>query len=306
MTHTLGGRTTLSATEARECSVFLRSVWHAQFARECGLLEEDLVSLRTFFDPVARGGRLRELLAAVGPTDISRPLVLDDVAVLSLDDAHHLVTPEGRGFLELLESSEADADGVLALSDEAARPIERAVAAAVRLWSRHRLNDVIAKQRGEGPPMHPASIALLLLLLINGSVSASTGVRRIRDKQTQERFDDVLRRIVKSYTDVAAPGNSAEDLRMWSGWHLSEARRRLPGRLVLDDEGYLFIPSAQVANVIQFVLSDLRRSRVPSDRQVRAFDSLVRTYRDELQSLTEMGSGFERVAVVDDLREQFT
>jgi hypothetical protein len=219
-----------------------------------------------------------------------------------VDDARHLVTPEGRGLLDVLIAVDPDTDGIVALTDTSALHVERLVASTIRSWSRHRLRDVIATQRGEGPPMHPAAAALILLLLINGSVSPRTAVRRIRDKPTQQRFDASLARIVKAYTDAASPDNSAEDFRMWSGWHLTEARRRLPGQLILDDDGYLYIAPGREKDVETFLLADLRRSRVPPDRQLAAFDALVGAYRQALQQLTEMGSGFERVTVVEDLR----
>jgi hypothetical protein len=234
-----------------------------------------------------------------------RPETLDDVAVLSLDPDRHLVTPEGRGLCELLLQSVADDDGLVRLDDRAAVSIERQVADIIRTWGRHRLLDVISKQRGEGPPMHPAAAAIVLLLLVNGSVSPETAVRRI-SKGAQRRFDESIARIIAAFADVARPSDtrSAGEFRMYGGWHLSEARRRLPGQLVVDEKGHVYIDPDHVDEVADFVIRDLKRSSVIPDTRAAAFDALVTAYRRELRSLAEMGSGFERVTVVDRLRDR--
>ena len=80
----LGAPPTLSAVEAREIERFIELAWQAQFDESLGSLSPDLRKERDIFDPVARGGRLRERLQTVGRLTVARPDTLDDVAVLSV------------------------------------------------------------------------------------------------------------------------------------------------------------------------------------------------------------------------------
>jgi hypothetical protein len=301
----LGGPATLSVIEGGEIMRFVQQAWPAQFGRPLGALTADLRQARDLFDPVARGGRLRERLHSIPGLSAPRPDTLDDVAVLSLDRDRHVVTPEGRGLYAILEAISGDVDGLLHIDTPDAHAIEREVAAVIREWSRHRLIDVISKQRGEGPPMHPAAAAMVLLLLINGSISPETAVQRI-DKTSQLRFDESLARIIAAFADVARPSDtrSNTEFRMYGGWHLSEARRRLPGALVVDDDGHVYVRADEVDRVADFVVRDLKRAAIDPATRSAAFEALVHAYRRELRSLTAMGSGFERVTIVDEIRRR--
>jgi hypothetical protein len=302
MARLLGAPSRLSSAEADEALAFIRSTWQLQFGGPLGPLLQDLEQLREFFDPVARGGRLRARLQVVVAGSLTCPSFLDEVAVMALDEERNLITPEGRGLYELLTEQSADQEGVVHL-DAAGVAIERTVAGVVRQWSRHRLLDVIAKQTGHGPPMHAAAAAMVLLLLVNGSTSPATAVRRL-SKEEQPRFDRSIARIIDAFASVARPSEtrSPEEFRMYGGWHLSEARRRLPGQLVVDGQGRVYVPVDQVPQVIDFVVRDLKRSSIDQQQLLTAFDALVAAYRRELPVLTDLGSGFESASTVDSIR----
>jgi hypothetical protein len=91
---------------------------------------------------------------------------------------------------------------------------------------------------------------------------------------------------------------------MYGGWHLSEARRRLPGALVVDDDGHVYVRADEVDRVADFVVRDLKRAAIDPATRSAAFEALVHAYRRELRSLTAMGSGFERVTIVDEIRRR--
>ena len=73
---------------------------------------------------------------------------------------------------------------------------------------------------------------------------------------------------------------------------------------MIDRGGRVYIKASDVDRVTDFVVEDLKRGQIPGPIRAAAFDALLQTYRGELRSLAAMGSGFERVSTVDDLRHR--
>jgi len=155
--------------------------------------------------------------------------------------------------------------------------------------------------------MLPPAAGIVLLLLVNRSLDRETAIRRVRDPAAQEKIDDVVADVLEPFADELAGesrrGRKREHFSLWGGYPLTEARRRLAGRLVLDhEEGYVFIDGAREPDVVEFVARDIARRRGVDEKRVdAAFRALVGAYRRRLDDLSGLGSGFERVGRTDAL-----
>jgi hypothetical protein len=288
----------------------LRSAWVLQSGRPPGAFEDDLDALADWFHPKLRGATLRAKLGVLGRLGQTGAERLPVSVLLPCGDERFLVTPEGRAWLECAATPRGTTEGQIVFSVEQALPLEKRLLGVYRGWTRHRLEDVIQKRTGSGPPMLPPAIAIVLLLLVNRSLSPETAIRRVRDPRAQAKIDDVVADVLAAFADtLAGPskrGRSRGQFSLWSGYPLTEARRRLAGQLILDgDEGTVYVKAANEDKVIDFVTRDLARRRDISEDDVEhAFQALVAAYRHRLEDLSRLGSGFERVGRTDALRER--
>jgi hypothetical protein len=282
--------------------------WELQMGRQVSDFPADLDALEGWFHPKLRGATLRKRLLDLGQLDVTGTQRLPPVALLPCGDERFLVTPEGRAWLDCSRTPTGKADGRLVFQAELAEPFEQQILSVYRRWTRHRIEDVIQKRTGEGPPMLPTAIAIVLLLLVNRSLSPETAIKRVRDPQVQARIDNVIADVIGAFADaLSGPSNrrNPEQFSLWSGYPLTEARRRLPGQLVLDEAqgGSVYVDGDQEGDVVEFLARDLARRRAVSDEEIdAAFEALVSAYRRRLQDLSGLGSGFERVGKTDALR----
>jgi len=286
----------------------LERVWRAQAGRAPRDFDRDLERLGEWFHPKLRGLTVRKALNALPPVEVGAAQLPSSV-LLPCGDGRHLVTPEGRAWLDCAHAACTDeADEPVVFATETAAPFERDLLELYRVWSRHRIDDVIEKLTGAGAPMLPVAIGIVLLLLVNRSVDPTSAIRRVREPAAQQRIDDVIADVLEAFVDtVAGRGNRRrEQFSLWSGYPLTEARRRLAGRLVLDaEEGLVYIDGSREDEVVEFVARDLARRREATERSVAAaFSALVEAYRARLEDLSGLGSGFERVGRTEALRDR--
>jgi hypothetical protein len=288
----------IKRADARQLAEALASLWQRQMRRPKGTLQEDLDELRTFFDPLATGTRLRRLLAELDAVPSVRSRWLKSPIVLESGE-ELLVTPEGRAALAVLEDLlESSSEDILAIDPDVVCAVEHSVYTKYREWSIRRLEDVLRLQTGKAQALPMPSIGSLLLLLVNGSRSPDTALRRLADPIEQNRLDESIGRIVAAFCDTLEAGRrDARHSSLYSGYAMTEARRRLPGGLGPERDAFYILPGSE-EHVIKLIATELRRpQRSPTTAQVlTAFDNLVATYRQELRTLAALHMAHERRA----------
>lgn len=287
----------------------IEDVWGKQFGTGPGPFDEDLDLLADWFHPKLRGQTLRDALDGLKETSSSSGI--PDQIILPCGGGTHLVTPEGRTWLECLSDAKTSSGGIYVFRSDEIEPRERALLDLYRRWSRHRIEDVIQKRTGRAAPLLPPAVGIILLLLVNRSLSPDTAIRRVRDPHRQERIDEVVADVLEAFSDqlkTTKRGRNRKHFSLWSGYPLTEARRRLGNQLVLDrDEGLVFIDRDSEMAVTDFVADDLARRRdVDRDDIERAFDALVASYRSRLDDLSALGSGFERIGSTAALKSRLS
>lgn len=286
----------------------VRTAWALQAGSPPASFSDDVGRLADWFHPRLRGMTLRDRLGELPPLETG-PGVLHEEVLLACGDGRYLVTPEGRAWLECATGVVPADDGIVIFAAEQGLELEWELLAVYRTWSRHRLADVIEKRTGAGAPLLPAAAALILLLLVNRSFGPDTAIRRVRDPEAQAKIDGVIADALEAFSDVLGQSTRVRDRRhfsLWSGYPLTEARRRLASQLRLDREcGAVYLAEDAEQQVTHFVAHDLaRRSDANPETVGKAFDALVRAYRGSLDQLARLGSGFERVGRTEALRER--
>lgn len=282
----------------------LAELWNRQMGREPVGLRDDLDALRTFFDPLATGDRLRRLLATLQPAPPVRARLLREPLVLQGGD-EILITLEGRLALEVIrELLLSNSNDPLMIDPETVCIGEREVAERYRKWSTRRLQDVLLLKAGEAEALRPSSIAWLLFLLVNGSRSPETAIKRPLSHSDEEKLDQSIRRIISSFANALTSGSRDDrHFSIYQGYALTEARRRLPGVLGAKDP---YIAQGREDQVLDLIVLELSRpQRSPSVEQVmNAFDQLVEVYRKERPSLALLGLAHEKRTVTRQIRQR--
>lgn len=217
----------------------LTALWVIQFGTSMQTAELDLEALRAWFDPLARGERLRAQLSGLG--DAVLPASIDEPYAVDAGDGRRLVTPEGRLLVDLLRSAVASPTAgldVLIINSGQATRSERILVETYRSWAQRRLRDVIALEQGKSTPLLPQGIGQVLLLLLNGSVGAKCALRTLPDPAANSRVEDACAQVVEAFTNHISPPRpgqprSRRHYSIYGGYALSEAKRRL-GPLLQD------------------------------------------------------------------------
>jgi|GEM_PF-1751189 len=296
----------LPRSQALELAVSLNVLWVRQMPTAPGTLEGDLDQLSLYFDPLARGLRLRPLLDALPDLGVFlSPLLRPPLTVGAANDV--LITAEGRIAMAVIESCLANNPGSVEISEHEVRAAEHIAYERHRRWSIQKIERVLELRAGNAPSLVLPSIALLLLLLVNGSTSPETSLQKeLAEGTDQSRINAAIARIINSFCDHLEPGARGDrHFALYGGYALSEARRRLSGALGPETDKAYVRPEGE-RRVIQSIASELRRPlRSPSTAAVlEAFDLLVMTYRDELPALAALNLAHERRTETRRLRTQ--
>jgi len=308
----------LTAGEVTEMRDALCRLWELAYQQQVGDLDADLEACRSFFDPVARGHKLRERLTALppAPADLrggEAAGTLDEPVVIDAGAGRLLVGVEGRLLLQLLfEFSDATSRVVVPAS--AVLAAERRALAIYRDWARYRLSQVIALQAGHGTEVLQAtSVGLVLALLVNRSTTPGRAINRLPNEQIDRRVDEALYAGAIAFADAITPGRqrSPREQRLRGGFPLTEARRRLADRLVITkakrgQTSKVYIPEDRQDEVVEFIVRDLarRRDRPEAAILASAFDKLVKAFRTWSAQLASHGMIFEQPADTARLRDQ--
>ena len=295
-------------TAARELVDDLIGIWRAQMGRLPGDVQADLSSLDTYFNPIATGRRLRQALADLPVTE-GHSKYAGEPLVIAVGDTKHLVTPEGRLFLEFIRSQLKDRVGStvhLSLSDYQEAQAE--LLALYRSWSQRRIRDVLRLQSDAlGPMLLPQSLGMILLLLVNGNTSSKRPLRRPSDPARLAILDAKTQDAIAAFADTLSPprGKRRRDqYSLYRGYALTEARRRLGSQRLVVNGNDIFIAENAVKESLDRVIAELRRRGVSADLAGRSFNALLHAYREARPTLAAYGLAYERPSATSSIRER--
>ena len=282
----------------------LESAWRSLTDRAPGDLGRDWDLLfNRFYDPIAQGGRLRRELDSLQSAVVDAPYLTEQL-VLQVGSGRALITPEGRAVLELLRSELARDGATVSFSDDRRWSVEHELLGRYRNANRRRLTDVLKLRSGDAAPLLPPAAATVLFLLLNRSTSPERAVTRPEDSAARKYVDEAMAGSVLAFANALVPGKRhLEHVSLYSGYPLTEARRRLSDHLS-SEPGRLYIKAGSEDEVLRFVAHDLAKRRLPESKLTVAFDSMVDAYRASASALAAYGIGFGRPADVKRLRDQ--
>ncbi len=289
----LGFPMVLPPPDAQDAGHQLRVAWVAQTGGPPGDITKDLAALGRWFDPKARGERLRRELSSL-PT--SSP-TLGEPFILSAGHGRYLVTPEGRCLLELLASAPSELDRNVALSSVRASELEGTLLDLYRHWTQQRLRDVIDLQTGSAAPLLPQAIGQVLLLLVNGSIGGERAMRVPGGANDARVLEEAQSVVVEAFAEALSPSpptgrrRSRDMYALRSGYSLTEARRRLGTKLVIDPKTRsIFIEEGTDDSVVDRIAEEIvRRDQRELQRLPAALDALIAAYERARPTLAAYG-----------------
>ena len=291
----------------------LSKAWEVVFKKPVSNLDDDLNATRRWFDPVARGQRLRREIAKLDPmpnglAGLKPPLTVQ------VEEGKLLVTPEGRCVLDLLQGLPRGRT-VHNVTQAEITPYERRLAKLYQSWSRHRLNSVVSLLEGTYRPIQIPAAGIVVALLVNRSTSPDRALIRFTSDPERGVVDKAFFAPIQKFSDILWPERRKSEIsaHLITGWMVYEVRRRIGSAVVINDEregknGSLWIDSEYESSVIEVVARDLvrgHRVRVDKDRFLQAFDGLVAELRRESKALAGFGLSHERPRNTTRLRNLF-
>ena len=297
----------LRRQDARQLLHALAGLWIAQTGQPMRTTREDLEYLfGKLFNPRTSGARLRDILDALPDAPAVRSRLLKAPLVIPAGPSL-IVTPEGRAVYSVLsEILEASDDDPIAIDPTDSLVLVSLAYEGYRRVGVRRLRDAIRLLSGEAEALRLPSIGLVLLVLINGSVSAESAIRRPRDPEELRRLDASVAKAVAAFADSVSSGSrDPSHYSLYSGYAVTEARRRL-GNALGPSPDEIYIDSEERAAVVMRVAREIRRNRraPKSARIMIAFDNLVTAYRGERPTLASLGVTHESRAETARLRTQ--
>ncbi|WP_156697973.1 hypothetical protein [Nocardioides sp. Leaf285] len=296
-------------SHAEALSDALETVWAAQ-GRAAGAKDQAAIR-KAWFDPLARGARLRAAIDSLPPVrdlvphwdslDLAAPLVL------LVNDSRSLVSMEGHAFSQLLQQQ-------LQAHPQASRirlrwsdtdQADRALLDDYRSAVLTKIHSVIDLRVGGGAPLLPQAIGQILLLILNGNFGPEHALRRPSNPRDQAVVDDAVAQMVSEFAESLSPskrGRTAGAYSLYSGYAMTEARRRL-GSDLAENPVYLAVGSRQ--RVTDRLVADLRRRKVSAGLARQALEALIERYEVLRPSLAQYGLAQGKPSDAVQLREAF-
>ena len=283
----------LERAQAERLASALDSVWLAQ--REAVKAKDDQAVSRAWFDPLARGGRLREALDALPQAgdifDGWEELELPDALAIDAGHGRAIVTREGRALAELLrrqlDSSPEAVRVRLPWSDTDA--IDRKLLEEYRAAALSKLRSVVSLRTGAAAPLLPQAIGQVLLLVLNGNFGRGRGLERPSRPADREAVDEAVAAMVSRFAEEISPsrrGRAKGAYSLYSGYAMSEARRRLGTDLTTDP---ISLVAGSRARVLERLIDDLKRRGISRREALAALESLIEEYERWRPSLANYG-----------------
>jgi hypothetical protein len=260
-----------------------------------------------WFDPTAKGDRIRSEIARLPSTD-ARFAHVSPVLVIDVGDDRHLVTPEGW----LVARSLARAESRARQDEErmASVPIRRrisesdadaslnALVETYRTWTRRRITDVVGLLTSETSTLRPAAAGLLFTLLVNRNTAPERALRRPTDPRQLAIVAEAIAAPALAYAEgLSGRRNSFGSVDLDRGWALGELRRRLgPGFHTGRDEG-IWLNEKATEDAVRRLVDDIqRRSGSTRTRIPDAVSAALAAYDARRPELAGLELAFERPA----------
>lgn len=305
----LGVPRVLDRAEAERLTEALDSLWVSQGTAAGAAGDSDIK--KAWFDPLARGARLR---AALDALPLAREVVgdLDDVnlrppLVLKIGPDRLIVTLEGRALADLLRdqlSNSGDARRIrLRWSDTDAT--DAMLIEKYRELVLSKLDSVVRLRTGTAPPLLPQAIGQVLLLLLNGNIGADRGLRRPKSPSDQRAVDEAVAAMVSDFAERISPskrGRAAGAYSLYSGYAMTEARRRLGSDLTLNP---IAIAAGSRDRVIDRLITDLVRRGTSREDALDGLAALIAEYERRRPELALYGLAQGRPSDAAALRRAF-
>lgn len=305
----LGVPRLLDRARAESLLLALDELWQAQARSVRAKDDEDIK--KAWFDPLARGARLRGALDRLPQARAVLPH-LDDLGpfhplVMEVGEGKLIVTPEGRALSTLLRQQLAkDPSGSrvrLRWADTDA--VDRALLGEYRAAVLSKLESVVKLRGGSAPPLLPQAIGQVLLLLLNGNFGAERGLKRPTEVEDQHAVDAAVAAMVSNFVDHVSKSSRERDpsaYSLYSGYAMSEARRRLGSDLTLNP---VSLAEGSRDRVVGRLLEELARRGIPRDQVLRALDELIQEYENRRAELAVYGLAQGRPSDAAVLRRAF-
>lgn len=234
--------------------------------------------LRAWFDPLARGARLRAALDGL-PQVGAVPPGLHSPFVIEVGEGRLLVTHEGRELTRLLkEGLTARPGNPIRLRWADTEGADQRSLAWYRQLALSRLDSVVSLRTGAAPPLLPQAIGLVLLLAINGNFGSTRGLQRPATERDLKAVDEAVASIVGAFADVLVPPTRRRApgaYSLYSGYAISEARRRLGSDLHHDP---VALEEGSRDRVIHRLADELARRGTSGETVDKALSELVSRY----------------------------
>ncbi|NEK85255.1 hypothetical protein GCU60_05685 [Blastococcus saxobsidens] len=285
-------------------------------------LAAELARQRYWFDPVAKGERVREALAALPRVQVRIPHSSNETVIVVPDPpgqrveepgARMLLTPEGTVVLHCVERAVQAARQAEALPGE---PIQLdpgdtqaallTLADAYRSWTRQRVNQVIALLTTEPSTLRPAAAGLLLVLLLNRNTSRDRALPRPKDRRRLETISGAIAGPALAYarTLTGSERATATGVDLYRGWALGELTRRLGGGLHTGlDEGIYLDPAAENDALARLADDVSRRPAAARARVEAAIDAALEAYTAARPVLAGLALAYDRPSNTQRIRD---
>ncbi len=280
----------------------------------------DLDLMRAWFDPVAKGERVREAVSSVSPSRVAVPFN-DSYLIKDVGGGRRIVTPEGRTLMSCLRpaidefrytrhlTTEDLNSQLIWLREEDVSACVVILMTTYRAWTRRRLEDVVGLLTSETSTLRPAAAGLLLTLLVNRNTDSSRALPRPSDRRKLQIISEAIAGPAAAYAKALSGSDktSASTLDLYRGWPLGELRRRMGSSLHSSLGSGIYIEADAVEDAVGRLVTDIRRRPLRLRGRVHhALDAMLAEYEDRRPQLAGLGLAFESPAytrrLVDTLR----
>lgn len=290
----------LTAQEAAALARALGALWVNTYGQPAGDFTADLGVCHRLFDPVARGSRLRESLAALPPAPPVPPSVrqwIKEPLVVRVDNTRRIVGLEARIILYMLAAR--DLSVAVTWNEQEIAAAYQTCTSVYRSWARQRLDQVIALRTGNAKEvMQAIAVGFVLALLVNRSTAPERALRLTDIDRPSDEIDGAVFAAADAFARHISGRNNRSEAqhRLKGGYGATEAGRRLGEMLVRDSHG-VYVAPGRTAEVVAVLGTDLaRRTRLTSESLAKGLDNLVTTYRQSFARMALKSPSHERAA----------
>lgn len=266
-------------------------------------LNEQLERFRVWFDPTAKGERLRNELARLEPVETR--YVESGILLLPVGGERALLTPEGYLAVWMWSRALRSPHGSMVAPDpEDAATAQWTLIDLYRAWTRRRLSDVVGLLTSETSTLRPAAAGLLLTLLINRNTSPERALRRPREPHQLERVADAVAHPALTYaSELGGKKTARSALDLYRGWALGELRRRLGSGFHSEFDEGIWLDEEAEAQALQRLVDDVRRRDARGrERVAPAISAALEAYDQHRPQLAALNLAFERPANTNRIR----